>query len=397
MKNLTKSLIGAGVFLAVVGGFVAQHLLAPATQEQYQGYIITHHANYMVDVTELAGGTNKIFHTRSLPTEGKDNVVTPALDHIYSKAVIDLTAGTVYFTTPDVPSERYFSYHITDQEHYTVTEAYNPSGEFAIVRAGTDYRKAVARVGEANVIVSPGDYPHLFIRTQVFNTADLVNVHAIQDALTIDAPISQPVLLDVTKAPVKWVQSTHDVWEQNINSLNLVQGFSQWDYKITHVKVGIRYLTGKVELLNTNGLYNHINEGATGNHERRAVGVIGHLGFPETHAYYEPWQATCDGVQLNGDTPHTITVPHDANLDNFWSLTRYDGGTRNTYAGTNDMYNMYNTEPDANGDITVTFSSEDPQDDTYWMPVNSGDDYYFVLRYYGMREDTIKSREYNCK
>jgi len=43
---------------------------------------------------------------------------------------------------------------------------------------------------------------------------------------------------------------------------------------------------------------------------------------------------------------------------------------------------MYNTEPDENGNITVTFSVGDPNDGTYWMPVNAGEPYYIVVRYY---------------
>jgi hypothetical protein len=30
----------------------------------------------------------------------------------------------------------------------------------------------------------------------------------------------------------------------------------------------------------------------------------------------------------------------------------------------------------------MTFSPEDPQDGTYWMPVKRGEPYYFVIRYY---------------
>ncbi len=48
----------------------------------------------------------------------------------------------------------------------------------------------------------------------------------------------------------------------------------------------------------------------------------------------------------------------------------------------NDLYNAYNTEPDEDGNITVTFSAEDPNDGTFWMPVNAGEPYYFVIRYY---------------
>jgi hypothetical protein len=66
----------------------------------------------------------------------------------------------------------------------------------------------------------------------------------------------------------------------------------------------------------------------------------------------------------------------------FWSVTRYDAFTRNTILEKNDLFNAYNTQPDANGNITVTFSVEDPEDGTYWMPVNTGEPYYFVVRYY---------------
>ena len=46
------------------------------------------------------------------------------------------------------------------------------------------------------------------------------------------------------------------------------------------------------------------------------------------------------------------------------------------------LFNAYNTKPDENGNITVTFSIEDPEDGTYWMPVTAGEPHYFVVRYY---------------
>jgi len=66
----------------------------------------------------------------------------------------------------------------------------------------------------------------------------------------------------------------------------------------------------------------------------------------------------------------------------FWSVTRYSALTRNTISGKNDLFNAYNTQPDTNGNVTVTFSVGDPKDGTYWMPVNAGEPYYFVVRYY---------------
>jgi len=73
---------------------------------ELQAFKIYHHAVYLVTTAEQAGGTNKLHHTTELPTEGTDPVVTPALDHIYTKAVLDLTEGPVIVEFPKVEDER---------------------------------------------------------------------------------------------------------------------------------------------------------------------------------------------------------------------------------------------------------------------------------------------------
>jgi hypothetical protein len=66
----------------------------------FLAFMVYHHMNYMKTTAEQAGGTNKLLNTRVLPTEGTDPVEIIALDHLYSKSVIDLTEGpvTVEFT-----------------------------------------------------------------------------------------------------------------------------------------------------------------------------------------------------------------------------------------------------------------------------------------------------------
>jgi hypothetical protein len=76
-------------------------------------------------------------------------------------------------------------------------------------------------------------------------------------------------------------------------------------------------------------------------------------------------------------------------VEEFWSITRYSAITRNTLPGKNDVFNAYNTVPDSEGNITITFSVDDPEDGTYWMPVNAGEPYYFVVRYYKADLDNI--------
>ncbi|MCJ7558750.1 MAG: DUF1254 domain-containing protein, partial [Gammaproteobacteria bacterium] len=56
------------------------------TADQLHAYKAYHHAEYLKETAKQAGGTNKLLHTRQLPTEGADAVVTPSLDHLYSKA-----------------------------------------------------------------------------------------------------------------------------------------------------------------------------------------------------------------------------------------------------------------------------------------------------------------------
>jgi hypothetical protein len=96
--------------------------VAPAIPERpgdsdLNAFKVYHHAVYMETTAKEAGGTNRLLHTTKLPTEGTDSVVTPALDHIYTKAILDLSDGPVLIELPDVSVDRYFSIQIADQEH----------------------------------------------------------------------------------------------------------------------------------------------------------------------------------------------------------------------------------------------------------------------------------------
>ncbi len=126
------------------------------TLSQLHAYKAFHHAEYLKVTAQAAGGTNQLHHTSTLPTEGTDPVVTPALDHLYTKAVIDLSNGPVVVALPTVEKGRYFSIHITDQEHYTTYEEIRPSGQYVFVREG--YKGELPK--GATVLTSPGDYPH---------------------------------------------------------------------------------------------------------------------------------------------------------------------------------------------------------------------------------------------
>ena len=137
------------------------------------------------------------------------------------------------------------------------------------------------------------------------------------------------------------------------------------------------------------GMFDTIDSKTGADNLVRAAGcLLGHLGFPTHHAYYQNTPVDREGKLLSGENgPFVITIPHDPGVDLFWSVTRYRNSTRlplnpaDVGGSIVQAYNAFNTEPDENGNVTITFSQQDPKDGTYWMPVTDG--YYFISRYYG--------------
>ena len=343
------------------------------TVAELHAYKAYHHAIYMKTTAAQVGGTNKLLHTKKLPTEGTDPVVTPALDHLYTKAVIDLTSGPVVVEFPEVTDGRYYSIHITDQEHYTIYDEIRPLGTYVFVRKGTEMEVPEG----AKVIESPGDYPHLFIRIQVKTAEDMPNTLAIQEQIILTGE-SKTLEFD---NPIEFTLASHDVYPQNEGLLASVTDFSQEDYVMVAKYVGKRITT----IPNNLGGFGPIDskEPHSNDPEYRAVAIIGHLGLPAEHALYAAGFVNCEGEYFNGDKTEVFTLPYKPQgVEEFWSITRYSFITRNTLPGKNDIFNAYNTKPDDNGNVTITFSVEDPKNGTYWMPVNAGEGYYFVIRYY---------------
>jgi len=253
---------------------------------------VYHHMRYMVQTAEAVGGTNKLLHTRKLPTEGTDAVVTPALDHIYSKAVIDLTEGPVTVEYPEITDGRYYSIHITDQEHYTIYDEIHPKGKYTFVRKG----KVMAVPEGATVIESPGDYPHLFIRVQVRTPEDLENVYLIQDKLVLTG-ISKAFSIDNY---ITHTIETHDVYPQNKEILASVVDFSKEDYIRVSTYLGI--VAPKFGPTGNIGMFGPIDseEANSNDPEFRAGAIVGHLGLPVHHAYYGPFFTNCNDEVLTG-------------------------------------------------------------------------------------------------
>jgi hypothetical protein len=347
-----------------------------------------YHATYLKQTAADAGGTNRIIHTTELPSEGTDRVVSPALDHLYSKAVIDLSSGPVYLEVPTVPADRYASIHITDQEHYTIYDEIRPTGEYVFIRDGY---KGELKSG-ATIISSPGNHPHLFIRIQVRTLEDIPNVIAIQNKIKLTG-VSKKLNFDNA---IQFTIDTHTIYPANAGLIATQLDFDAEDYKAMFVWAGeyfsTRGLKGNI------GMFGPIDSKEEGSNdpEVRAAALVGHLGLPVHHAYYTGIFNQCDGERTNGSNPYTVTLPYQANVEEFWSISRYSALTRNTLPGKRDVFNAYNTKPNAEGNINITFSVEDPKDGTYWMPVNASEPYYYVERYYNPKGKIVTTLDF-CK
>lgn len=360
----------------------------PGTEELH-AYKAYHHTRYMVETAKQAGGTNKLLHTKKLPTEGSDPVVTPALDHLYSKAVIDLSEGPVTVEFPEgFTKDRYWSIHVTDQEHYTIFDEIRPVGSYTFVRQG---EKMEVPEGSTKILC-PGDYPHLFIRIQVKTPEDLKNTLAAQEKIILTG-VSKDFNVPENEY-VKHVIETHDIYIPNNGLLEKAKDFTIDDYNRV-----LGYILQVAPTFESNmGMFGPIysEEEHSNDPVYRAAAIIGHLGLPAEHAIYFPNFVNCEGEPLNGSNKEVFTFDYTPNgVEEFWSITRYSAINRNTIPGKNDVYNAYNTEPDENGNIIVTFSKDDPKDGTYWMPVNEGEPYYFVIRYY--KADLENLPEKHCE
>jgi hypothetical protein len=297
----------------------AEKQMSEATEEmpsvaELHAYKAYHHARYMETTVAQTGGTNKLSHTRSLPSEGKDAVVSPALDHLYSKAVIDLSSGPVTVEFPEEGlGDLYWSIHITDQEHYTIFDEYRPTGSYTFVRTGKD----MAVKPGSKVIECPEDYPHLFIRIQVKTPDVIEDIWKLQDKIKLTG-VSKKLEIDNY---IQFTLDTHDIYPENEGLLESVVDFNDDDYaRVT------KYLFIKAPSYpSTLGMYGPIDSPEPGSDDpvTRAVAIFGHLGLPALHAIYFPNFVNCDGEILMGENTEVLTFPYEpVGVKEFWPITR---------------------------------------------------------------------------
>jgi hypothetical protein len=359
--------------------------MADLPEWQYVGYKIAHHMGLQMKHIEEFGYNN--FDNPPIANY-QSFVITPALDHFYTKAVADLRNGPVVVNTP-ARDDRYSSLEVFDMEHHAIyAEVTGPEAQKYVI-AHVDYEGELPKAKA--VIRTNAMFPFVFIRTQTFEVTGEKKADDIRRLASIDGTAGENDLVDPenTQALIKYVIANNIPYPQTEALMaEAAEKYTPEVHKATFESVKAFMQAGGVS--GNVGMFEAVDDPDGGSHKFRASGtLLGHLGFPVYHAYYQQLPVDSKGNRLTGASgPFKLTVPYEPGVDLFWSITRYGANTflpldPALIGGQNiQVFNAFNTKPDENGNITVTFSIEDPKDGSYWMPV-AEDGYYVLARYYG--------------
>jgi len=384
LKKINLSGITVLLLMAVWSSTASAQSKNDLPDWQYYGYKIVHHMGAVVGHIEEFG-FNTFDHPRI--ADYRSFVITPALDHFYSKAVADVRFGPIIIDTP-AKDERYSSVQIFDVEHHSIFEKLTAKEGERFILVHEDYK---GKLPEGTVIKTTSNFPFVFIRTQTFafNEDKLANgirhearMYGLSGKVDLPNPKGPLALINWTIDNSKPYKSTKKLMAKS------AKNYTPAVHKETFEHIKQFLASGGVS--GNTGAFEPVDHPAGGSHKVRAAGtLIGHLGFPVHHAYYQVIPVDRTGKKLAGaNGPFVMTLPHVPGVDLFWSVTRYDANTflplNPADIGNNDIqaYPNYSTKPDKDGNVSFTFSKKDPKDGTYWMPVlDSG--YYLVVRYYG--------------
>jgi hypothetical protein len=351
---------------------------------QYHAYKVVHHMTAVIEHVEKFG-----FNKFDNPPIANYRffVITPALDHMYSKAVTDVRWGPVIVEAP-AKDDRYSSFQVFDMEHHSIYDKVIAKEGERFVLVHQDYK---GKLPKGTVVRTNCNFPFIFLRTQSFNFNKDTLADTIRRRARIYGAWERPELPDTndTQALVQWVIDNSNPYKQTRTLMkDAAKTYTPKRHKETFEHVKAFLASGGVS--GNVGGFEPVDHPAGGSLKiRAALCLMGHLGFPVHHAYYQQIPVDGTGKRLAGaNGPFKVTVPYKPGVALFWSVTRYGADTflplNPADIGGNDIqaYNEFNTKPDTKGNVSFTFSKTDPKDGTYWMPV-SDDGYYLVFRYYG--------------
>lgn len=333
MKKTALSLLIATLSLGSVGlSSVAFASEQTPTDAELTGQRVYHHMENMVAFMEDNG-----LNTFEFPglADHTWDVITPALDHIYAKAMLDVSTAPVELKVAPREGDRYASLHLVDAEHFSVYHEVTPEegGSYLIVREGADYE--VPEGQYIDTITVKDDFIFSFIRVQTFEYRDDGSADQWRKQLSVKStgPASELNLPERSniRAVIEFADTISDGWAQTHDNMQTIIADTDFDQqRLAEVRRYVHDLgTSGLVVNNLSGFEHPGHADDLADERRRSLLThLGHLGFPAEHAYYELIPMTPEGKKLNGSEDFVLTMAHDQAVGKFWSVTRYSDETR---------------------------------------------------------------------
>jgi hypothetical protein len=293
----------------------------PAEKVTAEAYIRAETDRQFGNLVKMAGGVNRLYHFRSPTPLDKQNVVRMNRDTLYSMAVADTSKGA-NITVPELPTDRYASVFLVDNDHYCPLVIYAP---------GT------------HELPRDTKYLGVGVRIQVFNPkdpAEITLVNKLQDQFIIKANSADPL------PAFKWDSAS-------LNALTAHYETESAQYSSWKGMMGPR---GKV------------------NEKTRHIAAAAAWGlFPEGDATYLNYSPAVDA---KAGYKATYQVPENKA---FWSITIY--GNDGFMKRENNIVNSSNSKLNADGTFTVYYGSKEACGD---VPnrLDVTDGWNFLMRIY---------------
>lgn len=377
---------------------------------------------------------NQIHSLHHVATYQDTAVITPNSDTPYSMIYMDLRSEPIVLSVPAVNKSRYYSVQLIDGNTYNFgyigsRATGNEAGDYLVV--GPDW-KGAPPPGIKKVFRSTTQIPFAIFRTQLFNSADILNVEEIQagyNAQPLSAYLKQaappaPSTIDFPKINKDLVKTDFfkylgfalqfapttanetaireklarigigagkDFDFQKLSAEQktaIVQGMQAGHAKVVE---GVKNLGTKINGWN---IASSGGDSAFYNGDwlkRAAIAQAGIYGNDAEEATYPLTKTLPGGEPLDG-SKHNYTLTFPAGqlppVNAFWSVTMYDGKTQlliknpiNRYLINSPMMAEMKKNPD--GSLTLYLQKDSPGVDkeSNWLPAPN-DLIYLVMRLY---------------